>query len=205
MKSKIISFPENSTIKTTKGIFSYLQEQAEIVNLHEKGIISITTNAPGSNSKPLHLIDKSTSTYWNSAKNIDAYLLIDFKKNKVIVEDYWINNCGFDFSQEWKMLGSNDKVRWTLISNEKTNYRQSDNNLYWLRFHSLSLRRFRYIKIIQLNQRTHVNGEHLTFYDLELFGMFCSHDDIVNDMKTCAIRRQSSFSMINACLCTLLS
>ena len=146
MKSKTISFPETSAISTTKGIFSYLQGQAGFTNLHEKGIISITTNYQSSSNDPLFLMDKSTSTYWASGDNIDAYLLIDFKKNKVIVEDYWINDYGVDFSQEWKMLGSNDNVRWTLISNEKTSYGQNDRNLYYLRLHSLSLRRFRYIK-----------------------------------------------------------
>ena len=205
MKSKFIRFNETSEISKTKGIFSYMQEKADVINLHEKGIISITTNDPGRNSKPLHIIDKNTSTYWNTANNTNAYLLIDFKKNKVIVEDYWVNNRGFDFSQEWKMLGSNDKVRWTLISNEKTNYEQSNGKNYWLKFHSLSLMRFRYIKVVQLKPRAHVNGAHLTFYDLELFGMFCSHEDLINDMKTCAIRRQNCFAMLSVCLCALLS
>ena len=188
MKSKIITFDETVDVKANEGIFSYLQEQAKYVNLHEKGIVSLTTNSPGAKSKPLHLIDKN-NTYWASNDNIDAYLLIDFKQNKVIISDYWIDDCGFDFPREWKMLGSNNKIKWTLISHEKTNFAENDSQRYCLRFHSTSLGRFRYIKIMQMSKRG-LSGSFLVFYDIELFGVFCSYNDVKNDIRTCALNER---------------
>lgn len=204
MKSKIILFNEEMQGVRQDGIFNNLQEQANSSDIHEKGIISVSTNYPYKYSIPSYLYDKGV-TYWASNKSIDAYLLIDFKKNKVIVNDYLINDRGHDFPQEWKMLGSNDKRRWTLISHEKSNYANNDGNLYWLRYHSLSLGRFRYIKIIQLQSRTLSDGPFLVFYGLELFGVFCSEKDINNDMISCRIRRSSQFSFKYTCIMVLIS
>ena len=204
MQSKLVPFNEEKLGVAQDGIQSNLQKQVNFADLHEKGIISISTNYPYKRSIPLYLYDKGVS-HWASNISIDAYLLIDFKKNKVIVNDYLYNDRGFDFPQEWKILGSNDKRKWTLISHEKTNYASNDGNLYWLRFHSLSLGRFRYIKMTQQKTRTYPDGPYLVLYDLELFGVFCSEKDINNDIISCRIKKQRQYLMKYICLLALIS
>ena len=177
IKSKSVPFAENSESNQTNGIFSYLQEQTKFEDIDSKGVVSFTTNRRTVESIPLNLIDKNRS-YWATSRDLDAYLLIDFKKNRVIVSDYTICNYGQSFAQEWKVHGSNNKATWKLISHETTNYASNEYNYHCFRYNSLSLERYRYIKITQQKGRTHTNGVHLVFYDLELYGIFYNQLDI---------------------------
>ena len=150
MRSKKIPFIENSETNLTNGIFSYIQEQSLVKDLDSEGIVSFTTNRKTAQyTVPLYLIDK-TNSYWASDSYLDSYLLIDFKNNKVSISDYIIADCGPDYPREWKILGSNDKIIWTQISHETTNYPSTYNGILCLRFRSESQEKFRYIKLIQL-------------------------------------------------------
>ena len=183
IRSKVVPFIENSVTNQTDGIFSYIQEQTNVQDLDSKGIVTFTTNyAPSGETVPLNLIDK-TANYWASLSYLDAYLLIDFKKNKVVVSDYIILNSKRDFPREWKIIGSNNNVTWKLISNEKTDYPSNGYESMCLRFKSQSLERFRYIKIIQLKERSSLNGKQLVFREIELYGVFYNHSDLNN--KSC--------------------
>ena len=183
LKSKMIPWIKSGTNNLTNGIFSYLKEQASPLYPNDAGIISITTNYPSASSLPQNLMD-GTDTYWSSKCNLDAYLLIDFMKNKASISNYVIRNPGHDYPREWKMLGSNDKIQWTQLSHQYSYYQSTQSTKYNLMFESESLKMFRYIKVIQLQSRTHVNGANLAFYELELYGTFYSKSDAMM-INTC--------------------
>ena len=71
-------------------------------------------------------------------------------------------------------------------------------------FPSESLGIFRYIKIVQLQSRTFINGAHLAFYELELYGSFFSGSDIRNEMLSCKRRRCVSHGFLLSTAATAL-
>ena len=198
IKSKTIPWTNTGSSNLVDGIFSYLKAQTSPSYPDEAGVVSLTTNYPSEHSVPKNLMDR-TNTYWCSGLSLDAYLLIDFKKNKASISNYVISNYGHDYPREWKMLGSNDNKQWTLLSHEYTNYQSTESVYYNLLFTTKSLKIFRYIKIIQLQSRTYVNGAHLAFYELELYGTYYSNSDAKIIVNTCKNQNQGNiilFSMI---------
>ena len=201
LKSKVIPFIKNSGTNLTEGIFSYIQEQVNAKDLDANGAVSFTTNHATDNTILLNLIDKER-TYWASNTSLDSYLLIDFKKNKVVVSEYTIENRGYDFSREWKLHGSNDKRKWYELSHETTNFLSTDTTYYSFVYHSKSLKKFRYLKFTQQQGKTNQNGIFLVFYEIELYGVFYSSSDI--HYKTC-FRRVNHLSFVRLPFVILIS
>lgn len=192
MKSRHIPFIENSKTNQTNGIFSYIQKQTNEKDLDSKGIVSFETNyKAGADTVPLNLTDKRES-WWASANNIDAYLLIDFHGNRVSVSDYIILDRGFDFPRKWKILGLNDKNQWNEISCETTNFASNNSNLYCFRYRSTSLDRYRCIKVIQEQGRSKNGGDNrLVFHEIEFYGVFYSYSYIKGNTCINSITRNS--------------
>lgn len=106
------------------GIFKYLSDQTK-GNIHDKGIINVTTNSLNINHQPKNLVDLRNTDYFDTLKeNGSKIVCFDFKNMKVKIKNYSIRsiyNPSYTL-KSWFLEISNDGNKWTQIHKIKNSH-----------------------------------------------------------------------------------
>jgi hypothetical protein len=105
------------------GILSHLTHKFG-GNVHEKGIVEITSSGDGGNNKPWQVANHGWNSYWISQNVPNSWICFDFKQNSVSLKNYTLKtNAGGPGGyhlREWVIEGSNDGRNWELLDRRNT-------------------------------------------------------------------------------------
>jgi hypothetical protein len=139
-------------------------------NVHEKGIVGVTSSGDGSN-KAYQIAGENWSSYWMSTNQPGSWISLDFKERSVSPAYYTIkaDNGGY-YVKGWEVEGSNDNNTWTRLDSRVTNDLSSGGAVRTYPIPDAStIPFFRYIRLRQTS--TNANNTHyLALSGLELFG-----------------------------------
>lgn len=100
------------------GIFKVLSDEVN-GNIHEKGIIQITSNSINNQYYlPKYAVDFRSKDYYCSHGDDDAYICFDLISLKIQVDSYFIKSPiskENDFLRNWVIEVSNNKANWIII------------------------------------------------------------------------------------------
>lgn len=95
------------------GILAFLTQKAGS-NIHDSGIIEITSNSILGSYHPKHLLDKS-QVYATKEGEKNAWVCFDFKNMKIEISDYRIDASKSCPIKNWVFEVSDDKNDWKTI------------------------------------------------------------------------------------------
>ena len=156
-----------------EGIFHYLSVETKQENIYKSGVIKFSPDKPsahGDFSLALGINNTNRVTYYavNSDKPNTSFQ-IDFRSNRVVLFGYVYKATGWDFFDEFGMLGSNNGNDWTLLDwRERTH----DDNVLYDDYFQCSKREYsayRYIKFQTTGERNNT-GYGISIFGLEFFG-----------------------------------
>ena len=183
METKIIPYTKGDYFN---GVFNYFQKLENEVDLSKTNIVEFSSNYKAQDFSNLF----NDNAFWY-ASGKDCYLLIDFKKNKLMLDHYSYNANHWDFPRKFSMFGSNNKIRWAQLDEHTTNYQKGDSALETLSFDTQTKRRFRYLKL-QMKENRAFGDDTLTIFKLELFGVIYSHSDLLFEELSCNFKKYNS-------------
>ena len=163
-----IPFKQNDVFN---GAFKYLQTLSGTENICQNIVkVSASSTQGGRTELPIIRTDEDTSIFWYSQNEKVGWYEIDFKNNKFYLESYVIRDHAQDFHSTWKILGSNDGLKYDVVD-EITNYQKPSGTYVNLNFtckYPKARRIFRFYK----DGSRFVNDYLLIFHRLEFFGRF---------------------------------
>lgn len=174
---KIIKVPYNNSTNKFNGILTQLGN-GNAVNSLENNIISISASSVYSSDQPKNVLNyKNDKQIFQSNNEIDSWLCIDFKKNKVNPSHYTIKSHGYGgkgdcHPQSWDIEGSNDQIIFDTLDIRKNQTVLDGNSLSYtfeIQHGSLSNKYYRYIRIRQTDTNTN-NSRYFVFSAIEFFG-----------------------------------
>ena len=164
---------------TWKGLFWALKEKG--YNLPSKDIMIFETSQLSDSSFiPENVLNNDIQTYWASTE-YNPYFTMNFGKNKVSLSGFTIYGIANPYTIAFNISGSNNGYDWHLIK-EYTNLGEKlYGKQYTFKFNELT-DLFHYIKIQSIYSKF-LNGEITSslfgMYDLEIYGVFISHNYFV--------------------------
>ena len=185
MGTKIIPYIDGDYFN---GIFKYFQNLTNENDLSKTNVVEFSSLDATSNYSKLFI----DNDYWHSTKGLDDYLLIDFKKNKFMLDHYSYNAVHYDFPRKFSMYGSNNRNKWTQLDEHSTNYENEDRIGETLTFETQVKRRFRYLKL-QMKEKRALGDNTLVIFKLELFGVFYSYHDLLLEEVSCKLKSHKSY------------
>jgi hypothetical protein len=102
------------------GIISSLTRSSG-VNVHTKGIVSITAST-NSRNQCHQVVDYDWTGFWYSQGYANSWIQFDFKGRKISVTHYSIKSAGNSchYLLQWSLEGSNDSTSWTRLDQRNT-------------------------------------------------------------------------------------
>lgn len=120
---KTFKYVENQEFK---GIFNYLTKSSN-GNIHEKGIINITSNYINSNH-PKNLLDFNENNYYSGKFKQDCRACFDFKDKEIEISHYSIKLAvSPGYLKNWVIKISSNGNEWTTI-HSMSNYSGLEGN-----------------------------------------------------------------------------
>ena len=102
------------------GIIKYLTDKAG-ENIHDKGLIEISTNSLNPSRPPQNLLDFNKNSFFEANENI-SWIIFDFKKMRVKLQKYQIKSVGAGVDQyhlkNWLIEVSNDRNNWKIVDKQ---------------------------------------------------------------------------------------
>jgi hypothetical protein len=139
-------------------------------NVHEKGIVGVTSSGDNSN-KPYQIAGENWSSYWMSTNQPNSWISFDFKERSVSPTHYTIksDNAGY-YIKSWEFEGSNDNNTWTQLDSRTTNDHSSGSVVRTYSIPDTSMIPFfKYIRLRQTNTNAN-NSHYLGLSGFEVFG-----------------------------------
>ena len=173
--NKLIENKENILFNGNyfNGIFNYLKNKNKSSNIHNSGIINITSSTLSGGSQSYILDDNSN--YFMSSPNGNDYLIFDLKEKKLNLKGYSIRSYSGGYAnyynlRYWKVSGSDDLSNWYDLdnrSNDSSLNNKSSQNYFSCTNPNNNF--YRYIKIQITNTNWNGNWYMMLEY-LDLFG-----------------------------------
>ena len=185
MKTRILPYIEGDSFN---GVFKYFQNLTEKTDLSKTEIVAFSSFENTENFSKLF----EDGQYWASCGSTGRFLLIDFKRNKFMLDHYSYNANHWDFPRRFSMFGSNNKNKWTQLDEQTTDYQNDDNWRDILSFETQIKRRFRYLKL-QIKEKRAYDRDCLVVFKLELFGVVYSHHDLMFEEVSCKFKNHNSY------------
>jgi hypothetical protein len=152
------------------GILSHLKQICG-GNIHQNGIVTITSSGNGSNSC-YQVADEGWTGTWYSSHNVNSWISFDFKEQSIAPTHYTINSGSSSYYlRYWDLEGSNDNSTWRRLDQQNgTDVLNGSNRVHTFTIpDSSNLPFFRYIRLRQTN--SNANGNYyLSMSGFELFG-----------------------------------
>ena len=171
-------------LNATVGLDTLYLEIKHGTNIHEQGIISITSSSTSWN-KPEQVIDYYWDNNWDSKDLPNSWLEINFKELKVKINGYSLkssyNPVGWNHLKNWVIEGSKDKNKWIIID-KKANDSNLNGPSYQNYFPLSKISDdFQYIRIRSIG-KNHANYDFLIFTNFEVYGEIItnSKENILN-------------------------
>ena len=153
------------------GAFKYLQTLSGTENICQNIVkVSASSTKTGRTEIPLIKKDEDLNYYWTSQLEDVGWYEVDFKNNKFYLESYVIRDHTQDFHSAWKILGSNDGVKYDVVD-EVTNFQRPSGTYVNLNFTCKYPKARRFLKFYKDRARF-ANDGLLVFHRLEFFGRF---------------------------------
>ena len=184
MKTTILPYAEGDHFN---GVFKYFQNLTNETDLSKTEIVAFSSFDNTGNFTNLFI-----KNYWASCGGIGRFFLIDFKRNKFMLDQYSYTANHWDFPRKFSMFGSNNKNKWTQLDEQTTDYQNDDNWGETLSFETQIKRRFRYIKL-QMKEKRALDDYCLVVFKLELFGVVYSHNDLMFEEVSCKFKNHNSY------------
>jgi hypothetical protein len=159
--------PEAPWPATVEGVISHLTKKHG-GNVHEKGIVTITSKSVDDN--PRHglknVADLTTDSWFSSKKEPAQWICWDFHEMRVRPTEYTIR--AYDL-KSWLAEGSLDGTTWTEIDHQTNN---QDFNESWWKTASFVVAKPTECRFIRLTMtdKNHVHGDMLLLPAVEFFG-----------------------------------
>jgi hypothetical protein len=150
------------------GIISHLTREHG-GNVHDRGIVDISSKSRWSSCVPKHAADLQTQTYFHSLAEPDQWLCYDFKDRRVKPTHYSIHaHSGNAYLRSWIFEGSNDGSSWTILDEQKNN--STTNSSHPIGTFSVSRSaECRFIRLRQTGKNAR-GSDHLILFAFEIFG-----------------------------------
>lgn len=163
--------------KEFEGIMHYLSEQTEN-NIHDDGIIEITSNSILSNIyHPKNLVDYKSKTYYHSKDDGNAFVCFDFKDKLVQLSSYSIksmnNNVHYSHLKNWTIEVSNDAETWKVIDRHINDpILDAPGKVINFNIRKKNIDFYRFVRIHQTGNSWDPRSNHnfIGFYFMEFFG-----------------------------------
>lgn len=153
-----------------EGIFAHLNKKYG-GNIHEKGVIGITSSGDEDPSRPPHkVVDSKWGGHWSSSGLENSWLCFDFKTQKVSLTDYTLlsRRFGGNFLISWVVQGSNDLLTWEDLDRH-VNCHDLNGAGKIKTFSCKKSNKYRYIRVMMLEKNSG-NSFHFNISGIELFG-----------------------------------
>jgi hypothetical protein len=158
------------------GILSHLSGKCG-GNVHERGIVNITSSSDGSN-KPWEVTNHGCDSYWLSLNAANSWICFDFKENSICLKNYTLKTDRWCLTQihlrEWVIEGSNDNSTWTVLDKQNTEDLNGPSLVKTFGCSSESSQFFRFVRLRQTG-RNCCGNDHLLLTNIELFGSLQTH------------------------------
>lgn len=156
--------------KGFEGIINYFKRNSDIKN--EIDITYSSDNCGGLN-KPFDLIEyENGSKHFTTRNEENSWICIEFKNHKIIPTNYTIrsNECsqGFFHPLSWVIEGSNDKIEWNKLGEERNNRVLDGKNVVHT-FPIQNKQEIKYIRFRQIGPNSH-NDHYLYISAIEIYG-----------------------------------
>lgn len=178
-KSRIIECQYNGN--EFSGIFSYLKEKFGSDLTGNKILIFSDAQIPSVVGSVENLIKNDDSLFHNqgsgSAKKSDGWFEFDFCDRKINLNSYTIQTSSSNYAtpKSWKIVGSNDRNNWDILSNHVDNSSLKGNSS---QFHFECTNKnsnfYRFIRYVQNDSWNRNFRYNITFSKFELFGSISS-------------------------------
>jgi hypothetical protein len=147
------------------GIISYLTRKHG-GNVHDKGIVTITSKSTWSNDPKYalrNLADLTASWYFSSDTEPNQWVCWDFQQMRIFLTHYTIRSTSLE---SWVLESSLDGDIWSEI------HRHTDTGFWMARVGSFPISNpteCRFIRLIQAG-KNHTGDDQLNIYSFEVFG-----------------------------------
>jgi hypothetical protein len=154
--------------KSLGGIISHLTQRYR-GNVHDKGIVTITSKATPADYHPWHsprnAADLTSGHFFFSKPRTDQWICWDFKERRVCPTHYIIRS---DTMSTWMIEGSPDGEHWTVIDRKK----DTPDLDRFPNIASFAVSKFLECRCIRLTQNTPhpIAGNRMALYAFEIFG-----------------------------------
>lgn len=151
------------------GIIKYLTDKAG-GNIHDKGIIEVSTNCPNYDKPPKNLLDFNCKNYFE-ADGRNAWIKFDFKNMKVKLEKYSIKSYSAGVDQfhlkNWLIEISNDNENWITIDKHSNCHTLNGNGLVG----TFDVQPNNFSRFVRLRQTGGLWGEgYMWLHEIEFYG-----------------------------------
>ena len=184
-----IPFKQNNMFN---GAFKYLQTLSGTENICQNIVkVSASSTQTGRTELPIIRTDYNTDYYWTTQSEKISWYEVDFINNTFYLESYVIRDHAKDFHSTWKILGSNDGIKYDVVD-EVTNFQRPSGTFPSLSFkckYPKARRIFRFYK----DQARFYNDFILVFHRLEFFGRFVESRPNLCSRKQNKCTRDTSF------------
>ena len=155
------------------GVFAHLKNVSKKTNISDdfiriKPSSTLGKTIYGSYNMYSPIIDKNyQSEYWCSEDKNNSWYEIEFLKNRVYLESYFIYASQHEYFSNWKVLGSNNGIDYDVVD-EVSGYTKPQGWSNYFQCKYPKTRRF--FKIVASGQRFGKDGFFLCIRKLEFYG-----------------------------------
>ena len=155
-----------------EGIFHYLSVETKQEDIYKSGIIKFTPQSPSNHdfSLALGINNPNRTKYYGTCNQPqNQSFQIDFINNRIVVFGYVYKTRGWDYFDEFGLLGSNNGNEWTLLDWRTKPYNDTKLHDDYFECTEREYSSYRYIKFQTQGNRT--NEEYgIAIFGLEFFG-----------------------------------
>jgi hypothetical protein len=155
------------------GIISHLTSQFG-GNVHEKGVVNITSSGDLGNNRPWHVADHAAGNIWQSRNWANSWICFEFKRHSISLKNYTLKSSldgpGDDHPREWVVEGSKDGSTWELLDSRNTEELNGDSIVKTFNCSSAkSSEFFRFVRLRQTGKNCQ-GDDYFVLGAVELFG-----------------------------------
>ena len=156
----------------------YLQDLSNQEDVVDLNLVKISTSLTSTTNLKYPILKKSDDiNYYFTASNPGEFWYeIDFLNNQFYLDTYLIRASDQEYFKEWKVLGSNDGIHYSIIDHIK-DFTQPKNDYCSIPFKCQFPNTYRFIRLWTHGKR--FNNDDLIFiHRLEFYGAFISSSSI---------------------------